>query len=446
MLPMPFTRVLLACTLLALAPAACALDLLQAFEAARSNDANWLAAQARAAAGQERLPQAQAAWQPSVALTASRMFNDLSSRSGTAAPATAERYPSGSYALTVRQPLINAALRAQYARAQAQTDEVDATLQLERQNMALRLVGSYLDTLSAQDEVTLAATQTAFYTRQLDAARKMFAAGSGTRTDADEVQARLDLARAGELEARQAVALAQRRLQVLVRVPMDQLGRLAPLNPARLQWAPPRPEALEDEIARAEGQNPEFRVLKARQAAATQEVQRARAGHLPTLDAVAQWSHGDRDSSNTPNYRSTNKSIGLQLSVPLYAGGGVNSQVRQAQAELLALEQTLDGLRQDVAVRLQKELDGMADGAGRIRALEAAERSAEQVLVSTQKSYAGGSRTVLDVLNAEHQRATVTRDLARARYGVLMARARLLSLTDALDMDAMTALNASFGD
>jgi outer membrane protein, protease secretion system len=312
--------------------------------------------------------------------------------------------------------------------------------------MALRLVGSYLDTLSAQDDVTLAAAQTAFYTRQLDAARKMFAAGSGTRTDADEVQARLDLARAGELEARQAVALAQRRLQVLVREPMDRLGTLVPLNPARLQWAPPPPRALQDEITRAEGHNPEMRVLKARQAVATQEVQRARAGHLPTLDAVAQWSHGDRDNSNAPNDRTTHKSIGLQLNLPLYAGGVVNSQVRQAQAELLALDQMLDGLRQDLAVRLQKELDGLADGAGRIRALETAERSAAQVLLSTQKSYAGGSRTVLDVLNAEHQRATVTRDLARARYGVLMARARLLSLTDALDIGALTALNACFGD
>jgi protease secretion system outer membrane protein len=68
------------------------------------------------------------------------------------------------------------------------------------------------------------------------------------------------------------------------------------------------------------------------------------------------------------------------------------------------------------------------------------------VLVSTQKSYAGGSRTVLDVVNAEQQRASVVRDLARARYGVLMARARLLSLTDSLDLGALTALNACFGD
>jgi len=438
--------VLLAGVLLALAPAAHALDLLQAFEAASGHDAAWLAAQARAAAGQERLPQADAALRPNVSLTASRMFNDLSTRSVGTAQTTADSYPSSSTALTVRMPVINLALRAQRSRAQAQTDEAAATQQLERQNMALRVVGTYLDVLSAQDEVTLAATQAAFYNRQLDAARKMFAAGAGTRTDADEVQAKLDLARAAELDARQAVGLAQRKLQVLVREPMDRLGRLAPLNPARLQWAPPRPEALADEIAKAEHHNPEVRVLKAQQAAAAQEVQRVRAGHLPTLDIVAQWSRGDRDNSNAPSYSTANKSIGMQLNVPLFAGGAVNSQERQARAELLALDQMLDGLRQDLAVRLQKELDGLATGVGRIQALETAERSAAQVLVSTQKSYAGGSRTVLDVVNAEQQRASVVRDLARARYGVLMARARLLSLTDSLDLGALTALNACFGD
>jgi len=442
----PKARALLGAVLLALAPAADALDLLQAFKAASGHDAVWLAAQARAAAGQERLPQAQAALQPTVSLNASRMFNDQSTQSVGTAQATADSYPSGSVALTGRLPVFNLALRAQRSRAQAQTDEAAATLQLERQNMALRVVSTYLDALSAQDDVTLAATQTAFYARQLDAARKMFAAGAGTRTDADEVQAKLDQARAVEQDARQAVGLAQRKLQALVREPMDRLGRLAPLNPARLQWAPPRPEALEEAMAQAEHRNPEVRVLKAQQAAAAQEVQRVRAGHLPTLDVVAQWSRGDRDNSNAPSYRVANKSIGVQLTVPLFAGGGVNSQERQAQAELLALDQMLDGLRQDLAVRLQKELDGLANGASRIQALETAERSAAQVLVSTQKSYAGGSRTVLDVLNAEQQRASVVRDLARTRYGLLMARARLLSLTDALDVDTLGALNACFVD
>lgn len=424
-------------------PAAFALDLLQAYEAAQRHDATWLAAQARAAAGQERLPQAEAALRPNVSLTASRALNELSTRSTSSAPPAADRYPSGTYSLALRQPLINLSLRAQRARAQAQTDEASATLRLEQQNLALRVIGSYLEALSAQDEVALVTAQTAFYTRQLEAARKLFASGAGTRTDMDEVQAKLDMARALELETRQLVALALRKLQVLVREPF---GMLAPLNPARLLRVAPAEAALDDHIARAEQSSPELLVARAQQAAAAQEVQRLQSGHYPTLDAIAQWSRGDRDNTNAPSYRFANKSIGVQLTVPIYSGGGLSSQVRQAQAELESSTQVLDALRQDLGVRLHKEHRGVIDGLGRISALETAERSAAQVLTATQKSYAGGSRTALDVLNAEQQRAAVVRDLARTRYAVLLSRARLLSLTDQLDTSALSEMNASFGD
>lgn len=432
----------LASLLLTLAPAAWSMDLLQAFLAASSHDPKWLSAQAHAAAGQELLPQADAALRPSVSATASRMNNDLSTRTAGTLPASTDRYPSGSYVLTVRQPLFNAALRAQRARALAQTDLATATLRLEQQNMALRVVGAYIDALSMQDDIARVQVQIAFYSRQLDAARKMFAAGAGTRTDIDDVQAKFDMASADELAARQEAGLALRKLQALVREPVD---ALAPLVPSRLPLIPPAVGALDDAITRAELNSPELRAAKAQQAAAAEEVQRARAGHAPTLDAVAQWSRGDRDNSNTPTYRTTNRSVGLQLSVPLYSGGGVNSQMRQALAELESAGQAVDALRQDLAVRLHKEHAALSEGIARIRALETAARSAAQGLASTQKSYAGGSRTVLDVLNAEQKCADVQRELARSRYGLLVARARLLTLTDELGADSVTALNAFFG-
>lgn len=437
----PWGRTLVFTSLLAAAPAAWSLDLLKAYEAARGRDAQWLAAQAHAAAGQERLPQAEAALRPSVSVNASRSLNDLSTSSTGSQPASADRYPSGSYALTLRQPLVNLALHAQRARALAQTDEAEATLRLEQQNMALRVVGAYLDALSAQDEIALAQTQGAFYARQLDAARKLLAAGAGTRTDIDDVQARLDMANADELAYRQNAAVAARKLQALTREPVD---ALAPLIPARLAMESPPAGSLDDSLTRVELDNPEMRVAKAQQAALAEEVRRLRAGHAPTLDAIVQWSRGDRDNSNAPQYRTTNKLVGVQLNLPLYSGGGVASQVRQALAELESSSQAIDALRQDLSVRLHKEHAALAEGVSRVRALESAERSATQALASSQKSYAGGSRTVLDVLNAELRQATAVRDLGRARYGLLMARARLLALTDRLGIDTLTEMNALF--
>jgi TolC family type I secretion outer membrane protein len=315
-------------------------------------------------------------------------------------------------------------------------------LRREQQNMALRLIGAYVEALKAGDEVALAATQVNFYRRQLDATRKSFAAGAGTRTDAEEVEARLDLTLALQLQAQQAVGYAQRRLQVLIGLSATEL---AALNGARLLALQPDIGSLENWIARSEASSPEIAAATAQLVAASAEATRARAAHQPTVEAVGLWSRSDRDNVNAPGYRYTNRSVSVQLNVPLYSGGEIDSQVRQADAEREAASQNLQSLRLDVALRVHREFRGMADGTAKIRALEQALRSADQVVASTQKSYSAGSRSVIDVLNAEQQRASVVRDLAQSRCAYLMAYAGLLALVDGLDTDTLTRMNAWFG-
>ena len=146
-------------------------------------------------------------------------------------------------------------------------------------------------------------------------------------------------------------------------------------------------------------------------------VEEAQAGHMPTLDAVAQWTHSM--SENVVNIQSTysNKSIGLQLSIPIFSGGQVASTVRQAQATLDRAGFLLEAGRRELAVNVHKEFRGVTESMARVKALEQALRSSEQVLLSNQKSVRGGSRTLLDVMNAEQQRMVVLRDLASAAAG-----------------------------
>jgi len=433
-------QLLVACLLGVHCLAAWPLDLLQAFDAAQANDASLNSARSQAAAGLERLPQAEAGLLPNVAFNAARLSNELSTGNTAASAATtSERYTSGSMNLTLRQPIYRSAQRALVRQARAQTEETAATLRREEQAMAARLIGAYLDALGAEDDVALVEAQKAFYRRQVDAAGRAFSAGSGTRTDIDEVQARLDMVLALELEARQNVGFARRKLLTLVGAPVDEL---VALNPARLPPSPPW--SLEDWISRVEQASPELGAARSQLDAAAQAVARARAGHEPTLDAVVQWSRSDRDNVNAPKDRLTNASVGLQLTVPLYAGGAVSSSVRQAQAEQEAARQSLEALRLDLGVRIHKEYRGMTDGAARIRALEQALRSASQLVLSTQRSYSAGSRNVVDVLNAEQQRASVVRDLAQARSACLMAQVRLLALVDGLNRQAIAQFNASF--
>jgi outer membrane protein/protease secretion system outer membrane protein len=253
----------------------------------------------------------------------------------------------------------------------------------------------------------------------------MFAAGSGTRTDVDEMQARLDLNVAQLLEAHQNVDYAQQQLSVLINQPVM---RLAELNVERLQLLAPNPATLAQWQALADAGSPELLALEARMQAARLQVEKSRSGHLPTLDLVAQWSISDSENVTRLDSSYNTRSVGVQLSVPLYAGGYVNSTVRQALAEQVRAEETLEAARRDLQVRIHKEFRGVTEGVLLVKALEQAVRSAEQAAISTRKSSLAGVRTQLDVLKAEAQKVESLRDLARARYGYLLSKLRLQSL------------------
>jgi outer membrane protein/protease secretion system outer membrane protein len=208
-----------------------------------------------------------------------------------------------------------------------------------------------------------------------------------------------------------------------------------------MQLVAPTPNRVEDWIERAEASSPEIQSLKAQLEAARYEVEKAQAGHFPTLDAVAQWSRNESDTVNTVNSRSINKSIGLQLNVPIFAGGYVNSQVRQALAEQERFAQALEALRRDLGVRLHREFRGVTEGVLKVRALEQAVRSTEQVVLSNRRSFEAGSRTLVDTLNAEQQKVSAQRDLAQARFVYLISRVRLQALAGGPKTEVIDQVN-----
>jgi len=293
------------------------MDLRQAYEAALENDASIRASRAAAEAGRERLPQARSQLLPNVSFNAGRNYNDLTSqgRNVLGQPTTSQtQYWSGSQVLSVRQPLYRPYLAAQLKQAEAQVQDTDATLERDEQSLVVRVGESYFDALLAREQVALVLAQKATYTTQLDAARKGFAAGSGTRTDVDDAQARLDLTVAQELEARQNESYTRRRLETLTGQPVESLagvdaGRFVPQEPV--------PASVQEWIARAEEHSPELQSLQAQLEAARQEIEKAKAGHRPTLDAVAQWARTNSDTVTSVNSRYDNKTLGLQLSIPL---------------------------------------------------------------------------------------------------------------------------------
>ena len=413
---------------MALVQSAWSMDFRQAYEAAYDNDASIRAARAGAQASRERLPQARAQLLPNVTLSAGRSYNDLTSegRNILGQPSRTEaNYYSGNQTLTIRQSLYRPFQRAQVRQAEAQVEDANAALERDEQSLVVRVGEAYFEALLAEDQLALILSQKTTYTTQLDAARKSLAAGSGTRTDVDEAQARLDMTTAQELEARQNQNFTRHRIEVLTG---QRLDVLAQLDVERFVPQSPLPELVDAWIERAEQASPELQSLRAQMEAARQEIEKAKAGHKPTLDVVAQWARTNSDSVTSVNSRYDNKTLGLQLSVPLYAGGYVNSTVRQAVAALERAQEMLEAARRDLGVRVHREFRGVTEGVLRIRALEQAVRSAEQAVQSNQRSFQAGFRTTLDVLNAEQQKITAQRDLAQARYLYLVSRLRLQAL------------------
>lgn len=418
-----------------------ALDLSQAYGLALEQDATFQAARAEADARKEVLPQARAQLMPNVSASLARSRNHTDRDTRTTAGNTVSDtydYFSASYSLTLRQPIYRKYNFALYRQAQFDVEGAEAAFDKVRQDLIVRLAGAYFDALLAQDHLELIQAQKIAYGAQLKGAQRSFEAGEGARTDVDDAQARYDMTLAQELEAAQNVGYMRRQLQVIVNQPIDDL---AVLDPAKIQLQPPQPASAEEWIAQGEEINPELRALRASIESAMQEVEKARAGHMPTVDLIVQRSKSASENNVSINTNYETSMFGLQASIPLFAGGYVSSQVRQAQSNVEKLQQQYESRRREVSQQIRKEFQSLLEGILKVRALEQAERSADQAVLSNEKGFKAGVRTQVDILNAYQQRMNARRDLAQARYQYILARVRLQGLVQSLDESEMNLIN-----
>lgn len=443
---MPMARTIraamLGCVVAASAmPPCAAVDLMACYQAALQMDAAYGASRAAAEASRQVLPQARAQLLPNLSVSDTRFKNNLT----TTQPdffgntvTTVQNYTSSEFNISLRQPLIRMEQLAGYQQAKVQVEATDSALEKERQDMAVRVVEAYFDALLAEDQAIMVQAQKRGYAQALEGAQRAFAAGAGTRTDIDEAQARLDMSIAQEVEASQNTALTRRSLGAIVNQPVV---RLAPLAAQRLPALLADTSTLDDWLLRGAANSPQLRTLSLQVEAASKEVAKARAGHYPTLDLVVQRGRSvSQDVTAVSNSYVTNQ-VGLQFSMPIYSGGYVDASVRQAQANQEKASEQLEDARRKLEVQIQKEFQSSIGGKARTHALEQATRSAEQALYSTRKGMQAGTRTMIDVLNAEQQYYLSQRDLAEGRYRLIVAKARLLNLVGALDIDAVQDLN-----
>lgn len=421
----PLIGLLLACVWLPTAVQA-AMGPFQVYEQALRRDPTYLAAFKAREAGQEYRAIGRAGLLPSLSYSYNKGRNDSEVRYlGDSRRQKEDRtYNSMGSTFILQQPLFDYEAYSSYRKGVAQALFADESFRDQSQQLLVRVMTSYTQALFAQDQIAISVASKQAYRQQFQQNQRLFDAGEGTRTDILEAQARYELADAEEIKARNEQDAALRELGALIGEPAVRVEDLAPL---RLGFALPvvDPSGYEAWQERALANNPQLASSRQALEVARYEVERNRAGHLPKVTAFATSRRQESDSGNTYNQRYDTNTVGIEVSVPIFAGGGVLASTRQASRHLEQAEYELDGNTRSALIELRKQYNACESGSSRLRAYERALVAAEALVVSTRKSVQGGERVNLDVLNAEQQLATTRRDLAQARYDYLLAWIKL---------------------
>jgi outer membrane protein, protease secretion system len=421
-----------------------AIGLKQAYEAALKNDPAYRAAFYDALGGKEAIVAGRAGLLPNVSANYSgnrnRSDTQLFDASGHAGPPTHPNYFSRSASVSLRQTLFNLDALARYRQSKAQVAYSDAQFSVQGQELILRVTAAYIDALFASEQVALATAQRDTLLEQKKVNDRLFTGGEGTRTDMLETQARLDVAEAQLVETRDNLAANLTALSGIVGEEVTSVDALAP--GFRLQPMPTGGVDGWKTIALA--RNPLLEAQQAAIEATRQEVSRNRAGHAPRLDMVASYSRNTSETINTLNQETTARSIGIQLTVPIYAGGAVNSATRQAAAALERSKADLQAKSDKVLLDVRKQYDIVQSSSLRIEALQKAVASGNLLVTATEQSIKGGIRINLDLLNAKQQLFASKRDLAQAYYNYLLALLRLRAAAGTLNADDVSQVATYF--
>ncbi len=436
-----------AAALLALAAGnAGAISLQQAYEAALKNDPQYRMHYYEKESAQENeiLGRSNLLPQVSASYSANRNVADtdtkVETKAGTVPVIDHPRYISRSSVVQLRQPILNLDGVMRYRQGKVQARQGAQQFEADTNDVILRVVGAYADALFAEDQVELARVQRDMYQEQMKVNARLFEKGEGTKTDMLETKARFDLAEAQLVETQDnAQAMRDTLAGVIGMEPgtLDKLGR-------DFHFQPLKPASIDEWRSIALAHNPQLLSARLGVENARLEIQRNKAGHAPRVDFIAAYSKDDAASLQNYQQNSVNRTIGVQVNIPIYQGGAISAQTRQAADNWNRAQSDLDNRTNQVLVELRKAYDLVQNSVAKVTALEKAVASGKELMVATEQSIKGGVRINLDLLNAQQQLYTSQRDLAQARYSYLLGLLRLRAAAGTLGDNDVREVAAYF--
>jgi len=427
--------------LMSVLPLSAAADtLLDVYRKAQKHDATYRGAVNTLRAARERVPQVRAGLLPVVSLVSA-----TSRQSGQASFSEASYVERSvlnrSWSLQLTQPLWRAASWAAMNQAEQQELLAEAQFRQAEQELILRTAQAYLDVLVAQEAQRVARLQVGAVIQQLELSRRNFEVGTGIVTDVHEAQARLDLSRSQAVAAGSELKNKRAELARILGEPRANLARLRADSPLPAV----EPDDEQPWLDSAREQSISVRIARASLEVADHEIAKSRAAHSPTLDLTAgygtNYSSGSITSPADISARSRSRQVGLNLSIPLFAGGGVQARVREALALKDKAADDLEAARRQAVAQASQAFTGVVSGAAQVQALASAIASSKSSVDSNKIGFRVGSRINIDVLNAEQQLYTAERDWHKARAETLMQGLRLKAANATLAESDLNAIN-----
>ena len=441
-MPLPASARLALALSLASAPIlASADDLMDVYRLARSGDPQLLQTEAAYHAVEKSEGQAKARLLPQLSMSAdvAREFQDVTSLS-TPIPGFGpfSFYSTNrGYGLNLTQAVYRRDLMVQLHQADAGVTQAEAQYQAAQEDLAVRATNLYFNVLTAADNLDFARAERDAYDRLLEQAKQRFNVGLVAITDVQEAQAAYDLAVAREITAQNDLALSKEQLREVTGKYPDSLQPLKD----NITLPEPQPANPDKWVTTALEQNYQLLASEAAVTKAQQDVDLNRAAQYPQLNAVASYGYSDIHASLLGGSTTYDGQVGLQISMPLYQGGGIIAGTEAAQFRLTQAKEVYEQQRRATDRETRNAYLNVINAINSVRALKQALISTQSALEATQAGYEVGTRTIVDVLQSQRDVFDARRNYAKARYDYMVSSLRLKQAAGVLEEADVANIN-----
>lgn len=411
-----------------------AADLKNVFEQALANDPQLAAEVALADANAQSEGLARQAILPTVTLNA-----DIGSSNVEVGDNPEQEFDTTTYSLQATQTLIAPESWYSYGAASAATASAEIERRKAEQSLVVRISEAYFNVLRANAGLASAKAQEAAVKRQLEQTQQRFKVGLIAITEVHEAQAIYDGATVELIAAESQLDIAYESLALLTGERYDRINPLKEDIP--LTGPIPADRTLWEQ--KALGQNLDVLIAEKSQVSAERNHKSKISGHLPTVNLVGRYSVSDDESNSTAaGEEVTSTYVGVNVSMPIFAGGATWAGQKQAYYQRQAAEKSLEAAQRGATLNIRSLYRQLEADVARIKARKQATRSAQSAMEATQTGYEVGTRNIVEVLQAQLSVFSAQRDYAFARYDYVIDLLKFRQAAGELSVADIDEINA----